>query len=435
MSAMFKGKKRFIEQYRRITKEGYTDGEIMERTKAQLDEFPVPTEELKATFDPQSGILNAFVVFGFCVAFDIPVDKPGKLADLRRKRDFLKLYNPVRAVASEAEICRKMNEYCYIPQGTLHDTADAQKTSFNAAVVLAFCKAYGINVDDIFREECSGSQKHAPSPVGIGAETVDFELPNGFEGRFYGYFINSTPDYTRQGKLDQFILDIKSNRIMMTLRHFGLNDANEYAPGCIVMPGKIIHNGGGKSPGDFLAIAFNSADDRSFCTLAYGKFPLKEGGRLRFRKGAMLIHSRGGGEHMPVIQPFIFANKKIDLEIEANRTLIQGALALTNGKIRLRKSDLETFKNSETIRKYFEENPYDNAVQEYVELNETALLELGARDEAEQDELYKTLLQMRAKAVSPRLFRFPNASADRSWRCVTALGKEGPQRQDEELSQ
>ena len=84
------------------------------------------------------------------------------------------------------------------------------------------------------------------------------------------------------------------------------------------------------------------------------------------------------------------------------------------------------------MQKYFREIPYENTIQEYVELNEATLLDLNVRDEEEQNELYKILLQMRANAVNPRLFRFPNTSADRSWRCITALGKEELHGQEEE---
>ena len=427
MPTILINKSLFMKQYQKIKNDGHSDEEIIERTKAQLDGLDMQTATLKNTFNPKSGSLDTFAVLAFCVAFGIPVDDSSKLTDFRRKRNFLKLYNPIRAVNSESKICEELNKYCHVPQGTLHDTASVKKTSFNTTVALAFCKAYGFDIDDIFRGEGSGKQKSPLQPVRNDAGP-DPELPNGFEGRFYGYFFNSTPDYTRQGKIDKFILDINSRKITMTLRQFGLKN-KIYAPGNIIMWGKIIHNG------DFLAIAFNSDDDSNFCTLAYKKLHLNVNGRLRFRKGALLIHSRGGDDIMPVMQSFIFTDRKIDLESESNRTILQGALALTDGKIWLRKDDLDAFRDAVTIRKYFGGEPPGQAIQEYVEVSERTLLDLSVRDQDEQDELYKILLQMKANAVSPRLFRFPNSGEDRSWRCVTALCEEESLWQDEGDSQ
>ena len=347
----------------------------------------------------------------------------------KRKGRFLDFYNSVvgQEGYSARRVLEEINGYCHIPEGTFNQTVNKNmEKNLNPLVVLAFCKTYGFEVDDIFRDESdesSGKQENPPQPVKNDV-AVDPELPNGFEGRFYGYFFNSTPTYTRQGKIDQFILDINNREITMTLRQFGLNDANIYAPGNIVMRGKIIHNGGGKSPSGFLAIAFNSDDDSNFCTLAYKKLHLNVNGQLRFRKGAMLIHSRGGEDLMPVMQSFIFTNEKIDLESKSNRTILQGALALTADKIWLRKDDLDAFRDAVTIRKYFGGEPPGTDIQKYVEVSERTLLDLNVRDQDEQDELYKILLQMKAAAVNPRLFRFPNSGEDRSWRCVTALCEE-----------
>lgn len=354
----------------------------------------------------------------------------------KRKEKFLEFYNSVvgQRGYSAKRVLEEISRYCHIPEGTFNETVNIKKEkNLNPLVVLAFCRTYGFDIDDIFRDESSDKQKSPPLPIKNDVGPVDLELPSAFKGSFYGYFFSSTPAYTQQGKIDQFRLDISNQKITITLRHFALDNSKSYSPREIMMQGKIIHNEGGRSPSGILAIAFNSEDSTKFCTLAYNKIQLH--GQLYFRKGAMLIYGRGGDDPMPVMQSFIFTHEKIDLDIEFNRTILQGALALTAGKILLRKNDLDAFMDSETIQKYFEERSYEKAIQEYVKLDETTLLNLNVRDEDEQDELYKVLLQMKAAAVNPRLFRFPNSGEDRSWRCVTALGKEEKLWQEEGDSQ
>lgn len=347
----------------------------------------------------------------------------------REKDKFMAFYYRVcdQYNYSATKIHTEITKYCDIPKTTYDNTIDPQRDNLNPLVVLAFCKTFGFDIDEIYRKESFDG----PS-LSIQNEmaAVDPELPNGFEGRFYGYFFNSTPDYTRQGKLDRFILDISKREITITLLHFALDNALSYSPREIMMRGKIIHNGGGKSPSGILAIAFNSEDNTKFCTLAYNKIQLH--GRLYFRKGAMLIYGRGGDDPMPVMQSFIFTHEKIDLDNDYNRNILCGALALTNGTVWLKKNDLNAFKDSEALREYFRKMSYEYAVREYVLLDEGVMRKLDVSD---KDELYKVLLQMKAAAVNSRLFRFPNSGEDRSWRCVAALGKEETLWQEEGDSQ
>lgn len=356
----------------------------------------------------------------------------------KRKGKFLDFYNSVvgQEGYSARRVLDEINGYCHIPEGTFNQTINKNmEKNFNPLVVLAFCKTYGFDIDDIFRDEGSGKQENPSLPTQAGMDVADselpnrFDLPNSFDGKFFGYSFNTTTDYTKQGKLDQFILDIDTNnqKITMTLRHFALNSSQRYSPREITMRGRVIHNENGKAPNGVLAITFNSEDGTKFCTLAYNKLQLH--GPLYFRKGAMLIYARGDNAPMPVMQSFIFTHRKIDLEIPSNRTILQGALALTDGKIWLRKNDLDAFMDSETMQKYFEQVSYENAIQEYVELNETILLGLDVSD---RDKLYLIFLQLKAAAVNPRLFKFPNSGTDRSWRCVAALGKEESQKQEGE---
>lgn len=347
----------------------------------------------------------------------------------KEKDKFLEFFNCVynKYNYSAGRIYTEINKYCDIPKTTFDNTIDSQRENLNTLVVLAFCKTFDFDIDEIYRKESFAGPSLS---IQNDMAAVNPELPDGFQGRFYGYFFNSTPDYVQQGKLDQFILDIDSGKIMMTLRHYALDNAKIYKPREIEMQGKIIHNGGGKSPSGILAIAFNSEDNTKFCTLAYNKIQLH--GQLYFRKGAMLIYGRGGDDPMPVMQSFIFTHEKIDLGNDYNRNILCGALALTNGTVWLEKNDLVAFRESEALREYFCKMSYEYAVREYVLLDEGAMRRLDVGD---KDELYKVLLQMKATAVNPRLFRFPNSGEDRSWRCVTALCEEETLWQEEGTSQ
>lgn len=424
---VFTDKRLLLEQYQRLREEGWKDDDIFGKISGRKGNFHITRELVNATFDPASDLLDQVTAAAFCSAFDIPAEDRGKLANFERKKRFLKLYETVHEQGYQGTRIREMvNEYCPIPATTFDDMVSRRKLNFNAVIAVAFCRTFGFDIDLILREGEAGEQKRPLLSVQSGGDTVDTRLPKGFEGRFYGYFFNSTPDYAQQGRLDRFTLDIGGREITMTLRHFALDSANGYAPREIALRGRIIHNQGGSSPSGVLAMAFNTEDDGSFCTLAYSKLRLN--GPLHFRKGAMLIQSRGGDEPMPVMQSFVFTDKKIDLEIPSNRAILRGALALTGDAVLLEKEDLAAFMDSEALRGYFRKNPLEAAVRQYVELDEVDLRRLNVRD---KDELYRVLLQMKANAAAPRLFRFPNSGTDRSWRCVSALGEEKAPRQQE----
>lgn len=344
-----------------------------------------------------------------------------------RKKIFLKWYGEVlNRGCTLAQIVQDLNEYCYISKSTIEDTVSRKKLNLNPIVLLAFCKKYGYDIDEIYHPEGSGEKECAPLIAQDNTDVVASELPDRFIGTFYGYFFNNTPDYAQQGKLDQFTLDISRHKITMTLRHFALNTANQYAPREIPMRGKLIYNQREEPSSGFFAIAFNSDDGKHFCTLAYNKMRLD--GALYFRKGAMLTQSRDGT--MPVIQSFVFIHKKLDLNIEENRKAIQGALALTNNTIWVEKDYLDNFIDSEILQKYFKKASYQNALREYIELDEGIIRALNVCD---KKELYKILLQIKSNAVTPRLFAFPNDSADRTWRYIAALCEEETLRQEEQM--
>lgn len=177
----------------------------------------------------------------------------------KRKGKFLDFYNSVvgQEGYSARRVLDEINGYCHIPEGTFNQTINKNmEKNLNPLVVLAFCKTYGFDIDDIFRDEGSGKQENPSLPTQAGMDVADselpnrFDLPNSFDGKFFGYSFNTTTDYTKQGKLDQFILDIDTNnqKITMTLRHFALNSSQRYSPREITMRGRVIHNENGKAP-------------------------------------------------------------------------------------------------------------------------------------------------------------------------------------------
>lgn len=416
---VFTDKRLLLEQYQQVLDKGWREGDIFKRICATKGDFYITEELVNATFDPASDLLDEVTAAAFCRAFDLSVEDRGQLANFERKKRFLALYKQVQKQGYTGTRIRELlGGYCPIPRTTFDDIVSLRKLNFNAIIAVAFCRTFGFDIDQILREEDPSGQNNLPIAIQGGGE-VDTCLPNGFMGRFYGYFFNSTPDYVQQGKLDRFTLEITSRGISMTLRHFALDTAGRYSPRDIPLRGRIICNQGGSSHSGVLAIAFHAQDDAQFCVLAYNKLQLN--GPLRFRRGAMLIQGRGGDEPMPVMQSFVFTDKKIDLEVPSNRTILQGVLALTGDAVLVEKEDLTGFMDSEAVREYFRRRPLEDAVRQYIELDEVDLRRLKVGD---KDELYRTLLRLKASAAAPRLFRFPNTGTDRSWRCIAALGEE-----------
>lgn len=332
------------------------------------------------------------------------------------KKQFLTFFDDAckRENLSQAGALERMRQHYPVPGGTFSDTISWSKPNLNANVVIAFCKTFGYDIYQIYVDQAEGA---APPPMKTDS-AVDPALPDSFYGTFYGYFFSSTPEYLRQGLLDQFTLDVGRSGISMLLRRYALNveAGNQYAPSEIALTGTVIHNPGGQAPSGILALSFTAEKDRCFCTLAYNKCQLNS--RLFFRRGALLIQSRGE-EVLPVIQSFLFTRQKIDLDYEENRRALQGALTLVDPASRtilLKKKDLAPFMDTELLKKYFKnQETLDGACEEYVALEEDRLL----RMDVDSIELYETLFQIKAKAANARLYSFP--ITDRSWHYIGTL--------------
>lgn len=337
-----------------------------------------------------------------------------EVAEAQRNR-FYAVYREVYNLSEFGSNTRIYNEisrhYPYIPRRTFDDTVSEYRANLNPMVVIAFCKTFGYDLYDIYRDQMADSPA---GPEHTDAGPIDPNLPERFYGRFYGYFFNSTPEYLKHGIIDQFTLDISPDHISLVLRHYALNAAlsNVYCPRNIPLEGRIIHNPGGTSPNGILTISFTSPNDDYFCVMAYNKLQLN--GDLHFRRGALLIQGRGGAA-VPVIQSFLFTDQKIDLCVEDNKRAVQGALHLASRSILVKKSDLDPFMDSDLLKKYFEIVSYDNACREYIQLDEALLEGL----DIDAGELYQTLFQIRAKDPSAKLYAFPNV--DRSWHYIVGL--------------
>lgn len=332
------------------------------------------------------------------------------------KERFLKFFNEAcrREHLTQAEALERMQQHYPVPGGTFSNTISQNRPNLNANVVIAFCKTFGYDIYQIYVDQT----EDAAPPLMTTDSAVDPTLPDSFYGTFYGYFFSSTPEYLRRGLLDQFTLDVGRGGISMLLRRYALDveAGNQYAPSETALTGKVIHNPGGQAPNGILALSFTSENDRCFCALAYNKCQLNS--HLFFRRGAMLIQSRGE-EVLPVIQSFLFTRQKIDLEYEENRRALQGALTLVepvSRTILLKKKDLEPFMDTELLKNYFKnQEALDGACEEYVELDEDRLL----RMDVDNIELYDTLFQIKTKAANARLYSFP--VTDRSWHYIGTL--------------
>ena len=389
-----------------------------------FDQFPISREMFLETVRSTQSPENPVIRIAFYKTFGFPFIERETELKFERKHTFLRFYEKQMAKGhTKAQVRRELHEHYHIPENTFDTTVDRNKLNLNAETVIAFCKLYGYDIYDIYRDEHPDAGEHTsanngtPPSIQDSRDTINSQIPHSFEGKFYGYFLNSSSDYTRQGKIDQFTLNITNHSITMTLRHYAQLE-NKYNPRDIELQGRIIHNQGGASSSGILAIAFYSEDDRTFCTLAYNKFQLN--GQLFYRKGAMLVQSRSE-IGMPVIQSFIFTHRKMDLNSEWNRRIIQGALALPHKTIRIKKENLERFKDSEVIQKYFRKVTREGSVQEYIELDENIIRSLEIYD---RDRLYETLLEIKSDAADPRLFIFPNDNEDRSWKYLISLCEE-----------
>lgn len=109
----------------------------------------------------------------------------------KRKEKFLEFYNSVvgQRGYSAARVREEISRYCHIPEGTFNETVNIKKSNLNPLVVLAFCKTYGFDIDDIYQDEGFVKQKAPFLPTQADMGVVDPELPDEFQGRFFGCFI------------------------------------------------------------------------------------------------------------------------------------------------------------------------------------------------------------------------------------------------------
>lgn len=344
--------------------------------------------------------------------------KPKEIPE--EKKIFLDYLNKIKNEKnySNAKVLEELNKHYDIPLGTFNNTIDTQKPNLNEMVVLAFCKRFGYNIYDIYydkeRKAGKAPEKENTAVVRNNTDTVNPELPAGFYGTFYGYFFNSDKSVYNEGTIDMFTLNIQKDGISMQLIHNIPNVKSKNTCDCceIFLNGKVIHNQGGTFQNGIIVLSFNSEKDDCFCTIAYNKFQFD--GQLYFCRGALLI-SRHGGEIMPVLQSFIFTDRKINLKDSDNEKMIQGVLKLTNKTLLIEKNKLDKFMGSKLLTQYFEKMSYDNACKEYVELNEDFIQSINI----EKNELYQTFLNIRADSFNSDFYVFP--AVEYFWHYIACL--------------
>lgn len=344
------------------------------------------------------------------------------------KRTFLTYINKVKKGNdySNAQLWEKLNEHYDIPIGTFNDTINMQKENLNAKVVIAFCKTYGYDIYDIYRdkteirsiatEEGKITERESITPAGTDTDMVDPELPASFYGTFYGYFFNSQEKHIEKGSIDMFTVNIQKDEISMLWSHRtpSVKPNNPERIYDFSLRGRVIHNQGGATPDGMVVMSFNSEKDDAFCTIAYSKFALN--GKLHFRRGALLIQHRGG-EIMPMVQSFILTDEKIDLEDADKKKILQGALTLTHKSFLIEKSKLDKYMNSELLTKYFDKVSYKNSCKEYVELDEKIIQSIG--EDMNDKELYQTLFNLKWESFNSQFYVFPET--DHSWHYIACL--------------
>lgn len=323
---------------------------------------------------------------------------------------------------SYTQMWKEINEHYEIPEGTFDNAVNKNVKYLNPMVVIAFCKTFGYDIYDIYRdksEKRSAAAKKSKITEGEGAAgdgtvNIDPALPVKFYGTFHGYFFNSQEKHIEKGSIDRFTLNVQRDEIAMLWRHIipGVL-ANNIEKACeFSLKGRVVHNQGGANPNGMIVMSFNSEKDDVFCTIAYSKFACR--GSLYFRRGALLIQHRGG-EIMPMIQSFILTDKEIDLEDEDKKRILQGALTLTNKNVFIEKKQLDKFMDSELLTQYFDKISYDKACREYVELDEDIIQGIDVNEE----ELYRTLLNIKAESINSNYYVFPEM--DHSWRYMACL--------------
>lgn len=353
------------------------------------------------------------------------------------KQNFLNCFNEVKCKKeySNKKVLNELKEYYNIPEGTFNNTVSMRYHYLNEMVVIAFCRTYGYDIYDIYRDkkgkksEITGSKiteskipeeskktEESATFARTDTDMVDPELPADFYGTFRGYFFNSQEKHVEKGSIDMFTLNIQKDEISMLWTHRApsVKTKNLEKIYDLSLKGRVIHNQGGAAPVGMIVMSFNSEKDDTFCTIAYSKFALN--GKLHFRRGALLIQHRGG-ENIPMIQSFILTDEKIDLEDANKKTILQGALTLTHKSFLIEKSKLDKFMDSKLLTKYFEEMSYDKACREYVKLDENTIQRIG--EDMNDKELYQTLFNIKAESFNSNFYVFPEI--DHSWHYIACL--------------
>lgn len=339
----------------------------------------------------------------------------------KEKQNFLNYFYEVKNKKdySNKKVLNELNEYYDISEGTFNNTVSTKYHYLNEMIVIAFCRTYGYDIYDIYRDKKAGESKKTEekhSIARIDTDMVDPELPASFYGTFHGYFFNSDEKHMEKGTIDMFTINIQKDEISMLWSHRtpSVKPKNSERIYDFSLRGRVIHNQGGAAPDGMVVMSFNSEKDDTFCTIAYSKFALN--GKLHFRRGALLIQHRGG-EIMPMIQSFILTDEKIDLEDADKKRILQGALTLTNKSIFIEKSKLDNYMNSELLTKYFDKVSYKNACKEYVELDEKIIQSIG--EDMNDKELYQTLFNIKSESFNSQFYVFPET--DHSWHYIACL--------------
>lgn len=326
-----------------------------------------------------------------------------------KKERFLSYYYEVlKQLGTKIKVYNTLHDhYCNISETTFNDAVSPKCDNLNAEVVIAFCKVFGYDIFSIYVDESEESDYRYEGETSK-SNTVVQDLPKGFSGRFFGYFFNSAPEYQKKGVLDQFVLDLSEENISLVLRHYalGLTKDAKYTPREITLNGSVVFNQDGSSPNGIVTLLFASEND--FCVLSFNKFQLN--GDLFFRRGAMMLSSRGYDPRIPVVQSFIFVDRKIDLDNENNKKSIQGILSLSDKTILIKEEDLKKYYDTELFRQYLKETDREKYLShDYVELDEQKLREIAGQDNI----LCETLFGIKSESVNEKLFAAP--SMDRSW--------------------
>ena len=109
------------------------------------------------------------------------------------KARFLAFFNEVctREGLTYRRVLERINDHYSIPEGTFKDSIDRSKPNLNCKAVMAFCKTFGYDIYQIYRDRAENTLSY---PASAGSAAIDPELPDSFYGRFYGYLFRRTAE-------------------------------------------------------------------------------------------------------------------------------------------------------------------------------------------------------------------------------------------------